>query len=83
MPSKTFCEYFATDWSGNCNQLTVKNSIYCKKHIKLKCTVCGKQAVHGCSHGTSVICGNPICENEDDCGVHTKIQIKGIKGVSK
>lgn len=57
---KTKC-MFNVAW-GTCREEPVKDSLYCRKHSKEKCWVCGKQAIRECPDAGVVVCGIPLCE---------------------
>lgn len=51
------CDYQA-GYAGKCKNA---DDPFCDEHKKIKCDVCGKQAVRECCNGMSVICGYPLC----------------------
>ena len=54
---------FDEAWRGKCKNENVINSDYCKKHIDLKCIVCGNKATHTCDHTFQFVCGAELCDN--------------------
>ena len=53
------CEW-TEPWSGSCSRECEGH--FCDEHAKLKCRVCGKQAVGRCPSSSSLMCGEPLCE---------------------
>lgn len=51
---------FAKAWVGKCGKET--DHEFCDEHENLKCVSCGKQATHECPVGSSVMCGDPLCD---------------------
>jgi len=55
---------FNLAWIGKCGEETKAETVgYCKIHRKVKCQVCGGQAIRQCSCATSLVCGRPLCNN--------------------
>lgn len=48
-------------WYGRCNSKVITKG-FCKKHINLKCCVCGQDATNECEYAGSLICGAPLCD---------------------
>lgn len=56
------CRY-GLAYSGNCGALILAGH-YCVAHVTERCTCCGEQATHECSHAGQFVCGYPLC---NDC----------------
>lgn len=65
------CTYDIPYW-GPCEEEN------CKQHKDIKCNVpkCGRPAIKGCSNGTSLICGTPLCFEHWNNGI---CQCRGYK----
>lgn len=76
------CIYFRA-WIGSCKK---DGFPYCKEHSEARCCSCGKQAVGGCSHSLSFVCGADLCEtcDHDSAGIHrTKRDTRALKRFSR
>jgi hypothetical protein len=49
-------------WEAPCGNVIFRDGA-CFEHSRLKCTVCGEQALAGCDHGSAKVCGVPLCAN--------------------
>lgn len=52
---------FDEAWRGKCKAPTLE--CFCDKHVAMKCSSCGAQATHDCSHTGQFVCGAPLCAN--------------------
>lgn len=52
---------FVEPWIGQCKEPCAPGSIYCEKHSKEKCQVCGEQATTRCQASIGCMCGVPLC----------------------
>lgn len=54
---------FPKIWTPNlCGEEKVEGEDYCEKHLRLKCSMCGKPAIGYCNgFSGSFICGYPLC----------------------
>ncbi len=59
MPKSKPC-LLEVSWVGKCDKPSTNG--WCSKHENLKCCSCGAKATQDCDHGSSLICGAPLCE---------------------
>lgn len=56
---------FNVAWKGKCGKSVVSDNDRCKEHASVKCGVCGNKASYGCAQTSGLVCGYPLCDNED------------------
>ena len=56
---------FDKAWKGKCGKPAESGTDRCKEHASVKCGVCGNKAVHECAQTSGLVCGYPLCDNED------------------
>jgi hypothetical protein len=52
---------FALAWQGACGAKSIQDGL-CEVHLRLRCCVCGKQAVRQCDYDHIRVCCAPLCE---------------------
>jgi len=65
---------FDEAWAGKCNAKCSDD--FCEEHSKLKCAICKKQATHTCNETGALVCGAPLCDN-DECTLQHLYQSHG------
>jgi hypothetical protein len=55
----TTCK-FERGWADRCKKPAEEGEDFCIEHLKVKCCVCGKQAIRECSYLGQFVCGAPI-----------------------
>lgn len=50
---------FNQAWAGHCNKEC--DDEFCEDHKKIKCKICGGQAVKTCKETFQFVCGTPLC----------------------
>ena len=61
---------FWEPYVGECGEPTLPEKVYCKKHDKERCSVCGKQATTRCDVSAGLMCGAPLCRDHHVCRWH-------------
>jgi hypothetical protein len=56
----TTCK-FERGWADRCKKPAEEGEDFCIEHLKVKCCVCGKQAIRECSYLGQFVCGAPLC----------------------
>lgn len=51
-----------------CGEPIEFGELFCREHLKEKCSSCNKQATHICTYCGQFVCGAPLC---DDCTDYT------------